>query len=193
MSGPSGLKLTLAKLVASFLLSGSYTDAKNFVKNYSVCQQNKYLPQKKPGLLQPFSIPKRVWEELTKDFVTRPPSFGHTMVWFVCDRLNKSVHLIGLPSKFASPDLASCFSIKIWHLHGIPKTITFDWDSIFLSFFWQKLSKRYFDPYEVFHRYIWATSSIELMHSSYGSHLPSALLSCTISSSPTFIRELTLT
>jgi hypothetical protein len=74
------------------------------------------------------------------DFITHlPASFGHTVIWVICDRLTKYVHFIALPTKFAAKDLAHRFSSEICRLHGVPKTITSDRDPLFLSQFWKEL------------------------------------------------------
>jgi hypothetical protein len=102
-AGHSGLQPTLARIAASFLWPGIHHDVKEFIQRCDVCQHNKYMPTKKQGLLQPLPIPENVWEEITMDFVTHlPNSFGHTVVWVVCDRLTKYVHFIGLPSRFTA-------------------------------------------------------------------------------------------
>lgn len=69
----------------------------------------------------------------------QPQSFGHTVIWVICDRLTKFVHFIALPTKFSAPSLASRFSVEVCRLHGIPKSIVSDRDPVFLSSFWKEL------------------------------------------------------
>ncbi|XP_058757747.1 uncharacterized protein LOC131631003 [Vicia villosa] len=141
-AGHSGLQPTLARISSSFMWPGIYKDTKAFVKACSVCQQNKYLPQKKQGLLQPLNIPTLVWDELSMDFITHlPNSFGHTTIWVICDRLTKFSHFIALPTSFSAKDLAVRFSVEICRLHGIPSSIVSDRDPLFLSNFWRELFK----------------------------------------------------
>jgi len=98
-AGHSGLKPTLACISASFTWPGIYKDTKTFIQQCTVCQHNKYLPQKKKGLRQTLPPPNQVCEELTMDFITHlPKSFGHTAIWVICDRLTKYVHFLALPS-----------------------------------------------------------------------------------------------
>ncbi|PNX96205.1 Ty3/gypsy retrotransposon protein, partial [Trifolium pratense] len=140
MAGHSSVQPTLSRISASFLWPGLYTDVKQFVKTCTTCQQNKYLPTKKQGLLQPLDIPSQVWQDLSMDFITHlPQSFGHTVIWVIYDRLTKFVHFITLPTKFSAPDLASRFSVEICRLHGIPQSIVSDRDPLFLSAFWKEL------------------------------------------------------
>lgn len=90
-------------------------DTRKFVTHCTTCQENKPVNHKKAGLLQPLPQPKRVWEELTMDFITHlPQSLGHTAVWVICDRLSKSVHFLGLPSHYNAPDLARRFMVEIF-------------------------------------------------------------------------------
>lgn len=140
LAGHSGLQPTLSRLTASFLWPGVYKDTKLFISQCAVYQQNKYLPTKKPGLLQPLPIPSQTWEDLSMDFITHlPNSFGHTAIWVICDRLSKYSHFIGLPTKFTAPTLAARFSSEICRLHGVPKSIVYDRDPLFLSKFWQEV------------------------------------------------------
>ncbi|XP_058732695.1 uncharacterized protein LOC131604261 [Vicia villosa] len=140
--GHSGVKATLARLRASFCWPGVYLAVKNMVKHCTNCQQNKYETQKKKGLLQPLPIPDRVWEDITMDFITNlPNSSGHTVVWVLCDRLSKFVHFLPLPTHFTARDLAARFTVEIFRLHGIPRSIVSDRDPLFLSKFWKHFFK----------------------------------------------------
>lgn len=142
LAGHSGVQPTVARLTTSFYWPSLYTAVKEFVKNCVTCQQSKNQTQKKLGLLQALPLPSQVWEKLTMDFITHlPNSFGHTVIWVICDRLTKYVHFIALSSKFTAEDLANCFLVEIFRLHGIPKTIISDRDPLFLSKFWKELFK----------------------------------------------------
>lgn len=140
--GHSGLKATLARIAAVFFWPGMYTETKHFVSHCTVCQQNKASHQKKMGFLQPLPVPRRVWDDLTMDFITHLPlSSGHSTVWVICDRFTKYVHFIGLPAHYTAPDLARRFAVKVFRLHGLPKSIISDRDPVFLSQFWRELFK----------------------------------------------------
>ncbi|XP_058733354.1 uncharacterized protein LOC131604963 [Vicia villosa] len=77
------------------------------------------------------------------DFITHlPNSFGHTVIWVICDRLTKFFHFLALPTNFTAKDLASRFSVEIYRLHGNPKSIVSDRDPLFLSSFWKEFFKK---------------------------------------------------
>lgn len=139
-AGHSGVKATLARLAASFFWPEMYADTKAFISTCTTCQQSKPVNQKKSGLLQPLPQPRRVWEDITMDFITHlPMSFGHSAIWVVCDRLTKAVHFMGLPNHYTTVDLARRFMVEIFRLHGFPKSIVSDRDPIFMSKFWKEL------------------------------------------------------
>ncbi|KAL0340385.1 UNVERIFIED_CONTAM: hypothetical protein Sradi_4555300 [Sesamum radiatum] len=76
------------------------------------------------------------------DFITHlSASAGKTIVWVVVDRLSKSAHFVGLPSRFSAASLTAAFATEIYLLHGMPKTIVSDRDPLFLSHFRQELFK----------------------------------------------------
>ncbi|KAK4400716.1 hypothetical protein Sango_1177700 [Sesamum angolense] len=100
-------------------------DVKAFVRRCPTCQHSKYSTQKSLGTLQPLPLPRWVWEDISMDFITHlPASVGKTVVWVVVDRLSKSAHFVGLPSRFSAASLAAVFSTEIYRLRGMPKSIT---------------------------------------------------------------------
>jgi len=110
--GHSGIKPTLKRIAASFYWPKWTRDVHRFVQQCPTCQQNKYMPTKTQGLLQPLPIPKQVWEEISMDFITHlPSSAGHSVIWVVCDRLTKYAHFIALPTHFTAQQLAKRFSV----------------------------------------------------------------------------------
>lgn len=140
VAGHSGIHATVARIPACFYWTGLYKDTKTFVSNCITCQENKTSNQKKAGLLQPLPVPKRIWEDLSMDFITHlPQSFGHSVIWVICDRLSKSVHFVALPSHFQAQDLARRFAVEVFRLHGCPKSIISDRDPLFMSTFWREL------------------------------------------------------
>ncbi|KAA0067909.1 putative polyprotein [Cucumis melo var. makuwa] len=89
-----------------------------FVSKCLVCQQVKAPRQKPISLLQPLSMPKWKWENVSMDFITRLPSTlkGFTVIWVVVDRLTKSAHFILGKSTYTTN---TRFTFKFWkRLHA---------------------------------------------------------------------------
>ncbi|KAL0405147.1 UNVERIFIED_CONTAM: hypothetical protein Slati_3828600 [Sesamum latifolium] len=61
------------------------------------------------------------------------------VIWVVVDLLLKYAHFIGLPAKFSASSLAGYFTVEIYRLHGMPKSIVSNRDPLFLSTFWREL------------------------------------------------------
>lgn len=76
------------------------------------------------------------------DFITSfLDSFGHTVIWVICDSLPKFVHYIALQTKFTAKDLTYSFLVEIAPLHGITKSIVSDRNPLFLNTFWKDFFK----------------------------------------------------
>ena len=94
------------------------------------------------GLLQPLSIPERVWTKISMYFINAlPPSNGHTVVMVVVDRLSKYAHFVPMKHPYTTAIMAQAFVSQIIRLHGIPFSIDSDMDPIFLSSSLQALFK----------------------------------------------------
>lgn len=75
-----------------------------------MCQQNKYPNLAPAGLLQPLELPKRIWEDLSMDFVEGlPKSEGYSMIMVMVDRLSKSAHFVPLKHLFTAETVANVF------------------------------------------------------------------------------------
>ena len=57
---------------------------------------------------------------------------GNTSIWVIVDRLTKVAHFIPVKSERNAPKLAQVFMKEVVRLHGIPKTIVSDRDTIFI-------------------------------------------------------------
>ena len=74
------------------------------------------------------------------DFITcLPTSHGYSPILVVIDRLSKQAHFGVLPKNYLSPKVADLFTRMVCKLHGIPRSIVLDHDSVFLSIFWCEL------------------------------------------------------
>jgi transposase InsO family protein len=55
------------------------------------------------------------------------------------DRLTKSAHFIPMKTTNATSELVPLYMKQVIRLHGVPKSIVSDRDSIFVSKFWESL------------------------------------------------------
>ena len=93
-----------------------------------------------PGLLQPLSIPKSIFSDISMDFVEGLPTFGgKNVVMVVVDRLTKYGHFIALAHPFIVTTIATAYVDYVYRLHGNPTLIVSDCGPTFLSRFWQEL------------------------------------------------------
>jgi hypothetical protein len=139
-AGHSGYHNTVHRAKANFYWPGMRKDIKNFVRECSVCQENKPETVASPGLLQPLPIPNRVWSAISMDFIEGiPVSQGFSVIFVVVDRLTKYGHFISLAHPFSASKVAQVFMSNILKLHGMPTTIVSDRDPVFTSSFWKEL------------------------------------------------------
>lgn len=101
IGGHSGVNRTYERLKESVFWFGMKKDTYEFIKQCLTCQQVKP-PHALPfGNLQPLPIPKRIWEEISLDFITGLPSFqNHTVILVVVDGLSKAAHFGMLGTHF---------------------------------------------------------------------------------------------
>jgi hypothetical protein len=93
------------------------------------------------GLLQPLSIPKWKWNDISMDFIVDLPMMAHKFdsIWVIVHRLSKSAHFIYLNTKYRVEKYAEIYIADVICLHRVLKTIISDQDSQFVTRFWEQL------------------------------------------------------
>ncbi|XP_031479936.1 uncharacterized protein LOC116250453 [Nymphaea colorata] len=139
IAGHEGVAKTMGRIKAQFWWEGMKADVRDYVKACPTCQREKYEAIKPPGHLNPLPIPDKPWEDVSMDFIdAMPRAEGKEAVLVVVDRLTKYSHFVALPRNYHGPMVANVYQDHVGKLHGMPKTIVCDRDSIFVSAFWRE-------------------------------------------------------
>jgi hypothetical protein len=131
---------TYHRVKKDFFWDGLKTNVQWFVAECLVFQKNKVETIKTPCLLQPLSIPSQHQEEVSMDFIIGlPNSEGKSVIMVIVDRLTKYAHFCALSHPFKASTVSTAFMEIVQKLHGSPKIIVSDRDSIFTGHFWTEL------------------------------------------------------
>jgi hypothetical protein len=80
---------------------GLKEDVLHHVRECMTCQQNKSMFTHLAGLLQPLSISKQKWDNISMEFITWFPKVqGGDYIYMVVDRLNKYAHLFSITLEY---------------------------------------------------------------------------------------------
>lgn len=139
LGGHSEFLRTYKRMTGELYWEAMKSDIRKYVSECPVCQRNKSLAMAPAGLLLPLDSPNRIWEGISMDFIEGlPKSLGYNCILVVVDQLSKYAHFIALqhPSLLS---VADAFIKNVVKLHGYPRTIVSDRDTIFLSHLWDEL------------------------------------------------------
>jgi hypothetical protein len=102
---------------------------KKYVADYNArcmeCHRVKAEHRHPMGFLHPLPIPKKKWEVVTIDFITKLPrtTRKHVSIMVVVDKLTKASHFVPIKMTHMTANIAEIYMREIVRLHGIPKTI----------------------------------------------------------------------
>lgn len=141
-SGHLGVTKTQKAVSRLYWWKGLFEDVRKHIRTCSVCQKSKNSSQKSARLLQPLQIPGRRWESISVDMIVQLPltKSGNTKIVVFVNRLSKMVHFAAVPRGFGDEDMARLLMHTIFKLHGLPREIVSDRDTMFTSEFWEVLT-----------------------------------------------------
>lgn len=120
-------------------------DIHKFCKSCPTCKMSKPNNQRPYGLLSTLSVPEYPWQGIGIDFVgPLPESRNRTgsfdMIAVIIDLLTGMTHLVPSRQTYRAKDIAELVFEHVYCLHGLPKYIVSDRDSLFTSAFWERLN-----------------------------------------------------
>jgi len=135
VAGHFGRDKTLYLMKRNYYWPNMEVWVRNYLRTCDACQHNKTARHKKYGKLVPLKIPSRPWEQISMDFITDLPNVkGYNQCWVIVDMFTKMAHFIPLKNRKAKK-LALIFVREVWRLHGLPKRVILDRDTLFMSSF----------------------------------------------------------
>ena len=111
-------------------------DIKAYIRGCDPCQKVKHETNKPASLLQPLSIPPRLWHSISMDFVEGlPTSSKQNVILVIVNWFTKYVRFIPLSHPYTTSKVATLFLQHVFKLHGLPFSIVSDRDTAFTSLF----------------------------------------------------------
>jgi transposase InsO family protein len=141
-----GTHKTIAYLRDNVWWKDLNADVQSYCETCEICKRSKPSNQKPYGLLNPLPVPMRPWEAVGIDFVGPLPVSKnrdgiYDTITVIIDLLTGMVHLVPSRQNYRAKDIAELVFEHIYKLHGLPKAIVSDRDSLFTSGFWKHLHK----------------------------------------------------
>ena len=115
-------------------------DITNYCKSCSTCATSKSPMEKPRGLLKMMPVPIHLWQYIGIDFIGLLPELSnqngsYDMICVIIDLLTAMVHLVPTRQMYKATDMAKVIFNTVFKLHGLPKQIISNRDSLFTSHF----------------------------------------------------------
>ena len=138
--GYFGVRKTLDVLHEQFFWPKMKRDVERACARCNTCRQVKSRVLLH-GLYTPLLVPSAPWVDISMDFVLGLPRSrkGRDLIFVVVDKFSKMAHFISYHKTDDATYIADLFFREIVWLHGVLRSIMFDRDIKFLSYFWKVL------------------------------------------------------
>lgn len=139
--GHLGIEKTVELITRHFYIPNVYKKVRKYIGNCDTCLRDKPTRHLPYGEMQISEVPKKPWEWITMDFITKlPESEGHDMIMVIVDKLTKYAYMIPTTEKIDAKQMASILVRNIFANHGTPRKITSDRDKLFTSNMWRSFA-----------------------------------------------------
>jgi hypothetical protein len=103
-------------------------EATRYASECGTCRKVKADYMKPGGLMQPLSIPKWKWDDISMDFIVGLPLTAHKFdsIWVIVDRLSKSAHFILVHTRYDAQRYEEIYITHVLCLHRVPMMIISD-------------------------------------------------------------------
>ncbi len=141
-----GTRKTLAYLRDHVWWKSIAHDVESYCKLCVTCKRTKDNTQKPYGLLHLLMPPTYPWEIIGIDFIDFLPESSNRdrifdILTVIIDKLTGMVHLVPSHMNYKVKEVAELIFEEVYKLHGLPKGIVSDRDTLFTSIFWSHLYK----------------------------------------------------
>ncbi|KAG8720806.1 hypothetical protein FRC09_008934 [Ceratobasidium sp. 395] len=142
----AGSRKTLYAMRGRVWWESMVADVKQYCQSCNVCATAKSSTQSKIGLLVPLKRPETPWEQISIDFVGPLPESENLlgkwdMILVAVDHATNMIRIIPTKQTYKSKDVAEIMYENVYKIHGIPRVIISDRDSLFTATFWSESNR----------------------------------------------------